>query len=1416
MSTNYSEQMLDSMVTIFKAGLNQASFDKTEICTIINKVDNEENVYWVTNGSVKYQAKAEVGKDYGEGMSVYVTIPQGNYDLEKIIIGSYKSEDRGAKLYTNPFDKVVKAHSFSYWTTTEEESEIAQVNLDSNGDSEIQEPLPFYKNGFGTPKYLALRFNAQTNVDTSNPTGIFTIKIEFFDNDGNNLITQNATTNEEASLYSELLTYSSLNMTGNPYKLSDSLWHEHVFSFPIKYKDKEIFSDLTLVKRVKYTLNYNGDFEKSGVVIHNLEFYAGYNADVLNTEKVVLDTTYQKETYTKADSPTLRINWRHLKDNTIKNRQLSFNDDNNNYQIYLFKYVEGYTKDTSVNGKDIEDSGVYWKTIEGPFNASDKKAYIFINNEYYKDYKYVTLDTKARNQQFKVGIKNTATGEYIESKGLTFYNSAFKEETKLSDLEIDNLILSLDEGDDGIYNEYGIDNRLLNFNNRNHNITVDFADNTEWDVDKIEKVEWRIPYSATMLTIPQVLKDNNYVSAPGWNNSINAGISTNIPYYFYSSQTSGNEKKQKIQFAIKDQFDYSRTDNIIRCYITLKDGSRYQGKLKVEFGSQGTSGTTYNFNIYPNRPGGLLYTGDDTLTFEAKLENNKGEPVNLSGTVNWYYVCGRYSQQVDSGHITTSTNATTGMKIHRCAIKTEAIEALVGNNINMLRSYLILKAEYTMTNTNGANVTLSAYHPIPRTTDHNYYINGPVRIVYDHTGKNPNYIEEPYTLYEKDGVSNYNNYLAIRYKSWKNDPNNKNVPSLKSSVQGEIARMLNPLSELTTNTIPCNISFYESQEALEAGETPKYACPLLILSNSYSSDVANNWDGTELVMDEKTATIMSNLLGAGIKDTNNKYSGVLMGAVEFTDGSKEPTTGLYGFKEGDLRYKLDENGDFYVGTAADNKIDFINGNLSIAVKNFKLESANFSYNTSDNDNKGGGTIAGWTIDDKSIRSGSLGYSGSMWLCRTGTTTSAKIGGSETINGWCIGISDNFGVTKNGYIYARAGQIAAWTLGDYHLYGFTENGYGSGMMMKAGGSAPAFYIGYTKKVRDTSIESAYNYPIGKTGWKDAGGNILGEVTQSEQYGPKDGSWFSYGSVKGQISNDGYFAFGDAKNGEYIVYNGSNLIIKGGGEFSGKITASQGDIAGWAINSNIISKTVKNGDDNYKAYMQSSNALSAAAFGVQKNTTNLFYVSYGGHLYAGSAEIEGEITATSGNIGGWSINTYNDGIGNKRYLGQISSSATYDFFLSYDGIRKSTNLTGNPTINNIMLNIGGKFVVNSNGKLYAKEADIEGSITATSGTLDSVTINKSCTINGTLSANNIQGGKIKGSNNIKIGGWTITDNEIVGTEVEASEMGSSTGHIYTSTGSLTPEGIRIIVYDTITSTGKKTILSDKVFPWYKLPN
>jgi len=75
--------------------------------------------------------------------------------------------------------------------------------------------------------------------------------------------------------------------------------------------------------------------------------------------------------------------------------------------------------------------------------------------------------------------------------------------------------------------------------------------------------------------------------------------------------------------------------------------------------------------------------------------------------------------------------------------------------------------------------------------------------------------------------------------------------------------------------------------------------PILIMQNRYPSPMLNAWDGS-FQINKENGTIMSTMVGAGRKNSDNQFEGVLMGDIagaEMKVGNKTGL-GIYGFNKG--------------------------------------------------------------------------------------------------------------------------------------------------------------------------------------------------------------------------------------------------------------------------------------------------------------------------------------------------------------------------------------------------------------------------------------------------------------------------------------------------------------------------------------
>lgn len=105
--------------------------------------------------------------------------------------------------------------------------------------------------------------------------------------------------------------------------------------------------------------------------------------------------------------------------------------------------------------------------------------------------------------------------------------------------------------------------------------------------------------------------------------------------------------------------------------------------------------------------------------------------------------------------------------------------------------------------------------------------------------------------------------------------------------------------------------------------------PILTIQNNYPSAMLNNWNGKDIVTDNDTGTIMSSAISAGKKESDNTFSGVVIGdwSRSDADASIKSQTGVYGFHHGSMSYALKEDGTAFFGKSGKGRIHF-DGNKS--------------------------------------------------------------------------------------------------------------------------------------------------------------------------------------------------------------------------------------------------------------------------------------------------------------------------------------------------------------------------------------------------------------------------------------------------------------------------------------------------------
>lgn len=140
--------------------------------------------------------------------------------------------------------------------------------------------------------------------------------------------------------------------------------------------------------------------------------------------------------------------------------------------------------------------------------------------------------------------------------------------------------------------------------------------------------------------------------------------------------------------------------------------------------------------------------------------------------------------------------------------------------------------------------------------------------------------------------------------------------------------------------------------------TIEFIQPILNIQNRYFSSTINKWDES-LSIDNDSNTILAKMIGAGSKDSENRFSGVILGNwtgnVNQNDGgtfSLADNIGLYGFHEGETSFGFTSAGLGFIGKAGHGRILLDGNNSVITSSNWVMNSDMDSENISSNGNKG--------------------------------------------------------------------------------------------------------------------------------------------------------------------------------------------------------------------------------------------------------------------------------------------------------------------------------------------------------------------------------------------------------------------------------------------------------------------------------
>lgn len=288
----------------------------------------------------------------------------------------------------------------------------------------------------------------------------------------------------------------------------------------------------------------------------------------------------------------------------------------------------------------------------------------------------------------------------------------------------------------------------------------------------------------------------------------------------------------------------------------------------------------------------------------------------------------------------------------------------------LLNSVYVLKLIVT----DFGDYDLTTYYPIPMKNGETKngdqqtfivdYIEGPDRVRYGSSGET-DYNKNPYKIVTRQwtGTGANAHFVTKRhgYKedaqqdilqgfwqlvvggvdSLENTTDDNFFPGLVDTVKSEhpiVNRydipILYPVGTYIPTAPPYAVQFVRENNNVQ---TILWSQPILVYQNKYPSRTLNKWNGKDILTDENTGTITASGFAAGKKESDNSFTGVVIGdwSRDKIDACVVKNTGLYGFNHGAMSYAFKDDGTGFIGKDGRGRIHFNGNNAQIYSSNWK-------------------------------------------------------------------------------------------------------------------------------------------------------------------------------------------------------------------------------------------------------------------------------------------------------------------------------------------------------------------------------------------------------------------------------------------------------------------------------------------------
>ena len=1244
---NISEQLLQAMDIVMEQKLTQLQFDKTIQAKIYSVVDIDTGEYKVRyNGNIFSAFSNDTFKTYKVNDAVYVSVPEGNFSNKKLITSLVTADSLSSSQLSDLSNSVMEVSPTfdvlydGLYNAEESYGVIAGTPVGESGSytyiyqgPDVYDPDGYhglfqqYSNNY---EYIRVKASFLTQFYNIHNQGNYGLEVEFYTKDNSSVTKDNSSVKYKLDLQ---------NFNGNAYGFSVYTPQEIILK-----AQKNYLMGLKSIKLFEEDFVYD-KIVKNGIVTdeENITVANIFVKDIVLQyvdKKDLSDTTY----YLTISAPkgiafTDKINSLNLVGRLIYKGEDIMDSKKCACQWYerdlsVMVGVDGYSKSAGFGWKKMKGATSNTLTLDAIDIIYQQKYKLVV---VYNDNITLTAETELwnHNASYNYAIEQVTDGADIK---LQIRNN-LNDESLVGDWYLsypDGSYSSVPEGKNKseitvssylqyssvvfyctVYNAAGefigtLEHTIVNSENED-DVTISYVgdDTFRYDANgdvSIEDAEkertlqvnlaWKEGFG-TSYFVSWLMKDAD-------NKEHELPTSKDLAYNPENSMIENLwvDNYNILHYNIKQKYKVNFNNNTIIVRIRTITESVYSFNKEIlclKDGDQGTNGTTYITAIRPCNSDGMKLNGLQPLRYNGGWVDNirvrcyvykDGEMINDNSKYSISYKWQGTNVTVENKeYVEDSVDQVLVRGVPTISADTSSAE---------LAFYV--KVQVTIKDDN-STVDIYASYPLDvivgATSTNAISIDSiPSYIKYNSSGLTPSFYSNDINFYYNDVTYN-DNITSL----------NTNILTIKIS---DGKKYLEPAASFIFENIKNNS---ESNIGVLNLAIPNSADrlihPIIMYLDTYGNEAINGWDGTALDTGEGEY-VFAPQVGAGTKDSANKFTGVVMGKDSGQiDENGKAKIGLYGYQEGVNTFGLMEDGTAFFGAKSD-----------------------------------GGQIY---IDGK----------------------------------WAVISGGDVKVNKNGKIEPATNGMYLH-LADKEVKGTTK-AIGIGLVSDT--KEENFYVTYDGKLKATEaeIEGTIYAKQGKIGCSSKSSSDGWTIEKNKLYSGSDSNHVELNS-----NSEEEFAMWAGSNDSASAKNSKFAVSK-----NGKLYAKEGNIGGWEMMGSYLkatSGTVGMASSGSAAFWAGSN-LSQDSTSIPSNSSEArFLVTRSGKLYCASADISGRITADSGTIGGWTIQS--------NYLTSDSGDTTLwaNGEIECDNLQCTGGKIGGWNITSNTL-YGGNMTLNgSNGEIY----------------------------------------------------------------------------------------------------------------------